>query len=138
MEPTENTNTAPVIKFMYTATVTGNNEVRVTQHAFTKLDKTFVVTDKATFEEMTPEMVTDPDNWARVVQNDGENFRSEVKAANKAGLYHTEGQAVFALLTDLNAELKGMRTSVKALKAQGDAVREYRKRFLPAKEAPAS
>lgn len=133
METTENT--APVVKFMYTATINGNNEVTVVECAFTKLGKVFCQVDKSTFEAMTPEMVSDPDNWARIVQPDGENFRGEAKAAAKAGLHPTAGQAVFALLTDLNAELRDLKTSVRALRDQTEAVKEYRKRFLPAKPA---
>lgn len=129
MEPT---NTAPVVKFMYRANVTHTNEVRVEAYAVTKLDKTFVYTHKASFEAMSPEEAANADNWTRIVQSDGSDFKSFGKAEKQAKLEPTESQAAFALLVELNAELKDLKSSVKALSAQCVAARAFRKSIRPA------
>jgi len=123
------------VKFMYRSNVNHANEVATTCYAVTKIGDVFCYTQKDRFEAMGPEAATDPDQWTRIVQSDGSNFRSFTKAERQAKLEPTEGQAGFALLVELNAELKDLKSSVKALAAQCAAVRAYRK-VLKAAEAP--
>ena len=81
---------------------------------------------------MSPEAAASADSWTRIAQADGSDFKSFSKAEKQAKLEPTEGQAAFALLVELNAELKDLKSSVKALSAQCAAVRAYRKSIRPA------
>ena len=123
------------VKFMYRSNVNHANEVSTTCYAVTKIGDVFCYTPKADFEAMSPEAAAEVDNWTRIAQSDGSNFRSFTKAERQAKLEPTEGQAGFALLVELNSELKDLKSSVKALAAQCAAVRAYRK-VLKAAEAP--
>jgi hypothetical protein len=122
------------VKFMYRSNVNHANEVSTTCYAVTKIGDVFCYTPMASFSAMDQEAAGNADNWTRIVQSDGSNFKSFGKAEKQAKLEPTEGQAAFALLVELNAELKDLKSSVKALSAQCAAVRAYRK-SLKAAEA---
>lgn len=119
------------VKFMYRSTVNHTNEVATTCYAVTKIGDVFCYALKSDFESMDQEAVANTDNWTRIVQPDGSNFRSFTKAEKHVKLEPTETQAAFALLVELNAELKDLKSSVKALSAQCAAVRAYRKSIRP-------
>lgn len=123
------------VKFMYRAKVDGN-QVDVARYALTKIEKTFAYVLADAFEAMPDEDRTRLECWTPIRQADGSEFRSFSKAAANQGLEHTERQAVFSLLRNLNEQRRELRAEIKSIDSARVTVRAFRKEMLEEVIAP--